>query len=206
MGVLRLALEDLHHADVLKRLVAGAAQGDVSAFTGAAAQITWAGGWTDALRALVSLGIVPGAIRDAFQAAWHCSASEEFGMKRTLTVDLLGQDRLLVDGLNVLLPPVRPDPMPRTLFQVRSLQDCRAGIVGAWWTPHRDYATALWLTTSEIREHTGERVLLVTEAPATAVVYGTNNGIEVLLDPHRLKTVRVVGQYAPDRDDENTAA
>jgi hypothetical protein len=195
--IFRIALEDLHKADVLKRLAAGATQGDADAFLGALTQLTWAGAWESAMRALVPLSPVPDAIRDAFQIAWHGSASKEFGTKRFLTVDLLGKDRLLIDGLGALLPPVSPDPLPKTLYRAQSLLDCRAGHVGPWWTPDRDHAVALWVTTSAPVEHVGERVLLATEAPATAAVYRADYDAEVLLDPRRLGTVRVVGTSGP---------
>ncbi|MFK5596354.1 hypothetical protein ACFZ8E_05035 [Methylobacterium sp. HMF5984] len=197
MTIFRIALEDLHKADVLKRLVASATHGDVDAFMSSAAQLTWAGGWESALSALIPLGPFSDAVREAFQIAWHGSASQEFGTKRFLTTDLLGKDRLLLDGLSALLPPVSPDPLPQTLYRAQSLRDCRAGHVGPWWTPDRDFALSLWAMTSAPAEHVGRHALLVTEAPATAAVYRAAYDAEVLLDPRRLGTVRMVGTSGP---------
>lgn len=202
MNLFRLALEDLHRTDVLKRLVAGAAQGDVDAFMGAAAQLTWAGGWADALRDLVPLGTVPSAIRNAFRDAWYRSATEELGLKRTLTLDLLHQDHLLLDGLALLLP-VPAGPTPSLVYRAQSLRDYRAGRVGCWWTPDREHATSLWSITSGPSEHVGDHVLLEAQAPAGAIVHGTADDIEVVLDPSRLDAIRVVGVR---RDPEALAA
>jgi len=192
MNLLRHALEDLHRADVLRRLATGAAQGDVAAFLGAASQLTWVGGWADALRALVALGTVPGAIQTAFRDAWEASASDALGLKRTLTLDLLCQDRLLLDGLALLLPaPAGPTPV--VLYRAQGMRDYRAGRVGCWWTPYREHAAALWLATSAPVEHVGDWVLLEAQAQPGAIIHGTADDIEVVPDPSRLAVIRVVG-------------
>lgn len=192
MNLLRVALEDLHRADVLRRLVAGAAQGDVDAFLGAACQLTWAGGWADALHALVPLGTVPDAIQTAFRDAWEASASDALGLKRTLVLDLLCQDRLLLDGLALLLP-APAGPMPAVLYRAQSARDYRVGRVGCWWTPHREHADVLWLNTAGSGEHVGDHVLLEVQASAGAIIHGTADDIEVVLDPSRLVAIRVAG-------------
>lgn len=198
-NLLRLALEDLHRADVLKRLVAGAAQGDADAFLSAAAQVTWPGGWADALRLLVPLGAVPGAIQSAFRDAWQASASQPFGLRRTLTCDLLGQDALLLDGLAILLPPVRPAPKPATFYAVTPLDGYQSGHLGCWWTTERSLALPVSLATSAFHEWDGDLVLLATEAPASAIVYGAED-LEVLMDPRRLGPVRMLGTLGDDRE------
>lgn len=205
MNILRLALEDLHRADVLKRLVAGATAGDVDQFLGAAAQLTWSGGWADALRALVPLEAVPSAIQSAFRAAWQSSAADSLGLKRTLTLDLLGEDHLLADGLALLLP-APAGPIPTTLYRAQSLRDYSAGRVGCWWTPDREFADALWIGTSGAGEHVGHHVLLATEAPAAAVIHGTVDDLEHCLDPRRLTAVRVIGVRKDDYEGEQSAA
>ena len=192
MNILRLALEDLHRADVRKRLVAGAAQGDVDAFLGAACQLTWVGGWASALRDLVPLGTVPSAIQTAFEAAWHRSATDALGLKRTMTLDLLYKDRLLLDGLALLLP-APAGPMPAVLYRVQSLRDYRAGRIGCWWTPDRELATSLWLSTSGAGEHVGDHVLLEANAQPSAIVHGTADDMEIVLDPSWLAAIRVAG-------------
>lgn len=203
MNALRLALEELHRADVLKRLVASATTGDADAFLGAAAQLTWSGGWADALRALVPLGTVPDTIRSAFQNVWDSSVSPEFGLRRTLTIDLLGQDQLLADGLRLLLPqPVR---MPLTLYRLQSLADYRAGRIGAWWDGDRSSALSLWLNTSAACDD-GKIVLLQTEAPAEAIVTGEPDELGVVVDPRRLGSVRAVGVLRFDQKPEQIAA
>ncbi|ACK86127.1 hypothetical protein [Methylorubrum extorquens] len=190
MNALRLTLENLYHADVLKRLVAGATTGDADAFMGAAAKLTWSGGWADALRALVPLGTVPDTIRTAFERVWEHSVSQEFGLRRTLACDLLGQDQLLADGLRLLLPqPVRA---PLTLYRLQSLKDYRAGQIGAWWDGDRSSALWLWLNTSAACDD-GKIVLLQTEAPAEAIVAGEPDELGVVVDPRRLGSVRAVG-------------
>ena len=192
MNILRLALEDLHRADVVKRLVAGAAQGDVGAFLGAASQITWSGGWADALRDLMPLGTVPDAIQHAFQAAWQASASDALGLKRTMTLDLLGRDRLLLDGLALLLP-APAGPMPALLYRAQLLRDYRALRIGCWWTSEREHAYVLWLGTSGAGEHVGDHVLLEAQAQPGAIVHGTADDLEIVLDPSRLAAIRVAG-------------
>ncbi len=204
MNALRLALEELYRADVRKRLVAGATTGDVDAFLGAAAQLTWSGGWADALRALVPLGTVADAIRSAFQHVWDSSVSQEFGLRRTMTYDLSGQDQLLVDGLRLLLPEI--DQTPLTLFRVQSLADYRAGRIGVWWDGDRSSALSLWLTTSAAREHDGRAVLLTTEAPAEAIVTGQPDEFGVVVDPRLLGSVRALGVLRFDQEPEQIAA
>ncbi|MEZ0253480.1 MAG: hypothetical protein ACAH20_21405 [Methylobacteriaceae bacterium] len=204
MNTLRLALEDLHRADVRKRLVAGATTGDADAFLGAAAQLTWSGGWADALRALVPLGTVPDTIRSAFQNVWNSSVSQEFGLRRTMTYDLLGQDQLLADGLRLLLP--QPNRTPLVLYRVQSLEDYRAGRVGVWWDGDRSSALSLWLTTSAAREHDGMAVLLKAEAPAEAIVTGEPDEFGVVVDPSRLGSVRALGVLRFDQEPEQIAA
>ncbi|MGW5959348.1 hypothetical protein [Methylorubrum thiocyanatum] len=203
MNALRLTLENLYRADVLKRLVAGATAGDADAFLGAAAQLTWSGGWTDALRALVPLGTIPDAIRSAFELVWDSSVSPEFGLRRTLTIDLLGQDQLLADGLRLLLPqPVRT---PLTLYRLQSLADYRAGRIGAWWDGDRNFALSLWLNTSAACDD-GEIVLLKSEAPAEAIVAGEPEEFGVVVDPRRLGVVRALGVLRFDQEPEQIAA
>ncbi|GEL39920.1 hypothetical protein MEX01_05110 [Methylorubrum extorquens] len=203
MNALRFDLENLYRADVLKRLVAGATTGDADAFLGAAAQLAWAGGWADALRALVPLGTVPDTIRSAFQHVWDHSVSQEFGLRRTLTIDLLGQDQLLADGLRLLLPqPVRT---PLTLYRLQSLKDYRAGQIGAWWDGDRSSALWLWGTTSAACDD-GKIVLLQTEAPAEAIVTGAPDEFGVVVDPRRLGSVRALGVLRFDREPEQIAA
>lgn len=203
-NLLRLALEDLHRADVLKRLVAGAAQGDADAFLGAAAQVTWPGGWVDALSALVALGAVPGAIQDAFYTAWQGSTLYGFGLRANLTLDLLGQDTLLLDGLGTLLPPSRPVPTPATFYAVAPLDGYRSGHLGLWWTTERSLALSVSLATSAFHDWDGDLVLLETEAPASAIVYGADH-LEVLVDPRRLGQVRMLGMLGMLRDDRENA-
>lgn len=198
-NLLRLALEDLHRADVLKRLVAGAAQGDADGFLGAAAQVTWPGGWADALRILVPLGAVPGAIQDAFYTAWQGSTLYGFGLRAALTLDLLGQDALLLDGLAVLLPPAQPVPTPATVYAVAPLDGYQSGHLGCWWTTERSLALSVSLATSAFHEWDGDLVLLATEAPPSAIVYGADD-LEVLMDPRRLGPVRMHGTLGDDRE------
>ncbi|MCK2057193.1 hypothetical protein [Methylobacterium sp. 37f] len=205
MNIVRLALENQHRDDVLQRLVAGAAQGDADAFLGAAVQLTWAGGWAAALPGLLALETMPSVIQDAFQAAWCSSASDAFGLKRTLTLDLLGQDHLLADGLALLLP-APSDSMPTLLYRAQSLQDYRAGRVGCWWTPERELATSLWLVTSAASEHVGDHVLLATQASAGAVICGTPDDLDIVLDPRLLQSVRVVGVRRNDPEADKIAA
>lgn len=205
MNALRLALEELHRADVLKRLVAGATTGNTDAFLGAAAQLTWSGGWADALRALVPLGTVPDTIRSAFQGAWQNSAVDNLGMKRTLTLDLLGEDHLLADGLAILLP-APSGSLPPVHYRAQSLRDYNAGRIGCWWTPDREFADALWLATSGAGEHVGHHVLLATEVPATAIIQGTVEDIEACLDPRQLTSIRMIGVCRDDYEPEQIAA
>lgn len=203
MNVLRLDLENLHRADVRKRLVASATKGDADAFLGAAAQLKWSGGWADALRALVSLETIPDTIRFAFLHVWDSSVSLEFGLRRTLTIDLLGQDQLLADGLRLLLPqPVRT---PLTLYRLQSLADYRAGRVGAWWNGDRSSALWLWGTTSAACDD-GKIVLLRVEAPAEAIVTGEPDELGVVVDPRRLGSVRALGVLRFDQKPERIAA
>jgi len=204
VNALRITLETLYRADVLKRLVAGATTGDADAFLGAAAQLTWTGGWVDALRALVPLGTVPDAIRSAFQHVWDSSVSQEFGLRRTMTYDLLGQDQLLVDGLRLLLPEIAQTPL--TLFRVQSLADYRAGRIGVWWDGDRSSALSLWLTTSAAREHDGTAVLLKAEAPPEAIVSGQPDEFGVVVDPRRLASVRELSVLRFDQEPELVAA
>lgn len=200
-NLLSLAIESLHRADVLERLVTGAAQGDADAFVGAAAQVTWAGGWVDALRALVPLGSVPGVIRGAFLSAWQSTASEPFGLRRTLTYDLLGQDALLLDGLAVLLPPVQPAPTPVTLYAVAPMDEYRAGHLGLWWFAEQGLALSVPLEGAAFHEWgDGPLVLLSAETLASAVVAYGSTDLEMLVDPRRLGPVRVVGVLAEDRE------
>ncbi|GJD31903.1 hypothetical protein PMNALOAF_3167 [Methylobacterium adhaesivum] len=196
---IRLALESLHQADVLRRLVAGAAQGDADAFLGAAAQVTWPGGWVDALRALVALGTIPNAIQGAFLDAWQASASQPFGLRRTMTCDLLGQDALLLDGLSVLLPTTQPIPAHATFYAVAPLDGYKSGHLGLWWTGERSLALPVSVATSAFHEWDGDLVLLATEAPASAIVYNADD-LEVLVDPRRLGPVRVLGTLKDDRE------
>lgn len=197
-NLLRLALDGLYRADVLKRLVAGAAKGDVDAFLGAIAQAMWPGAWVDALRALVPLGTVPSTIREAFQHAWQSSASQTLGLQRTITCDLLGRDALFLDGLAVLMPSVQPDWMPATVFRVMPLDAYEAGDLGLWWTSERNSAVPVSLATSALHEWDGELVLVAAETPG-AVAYGTDEH-EVLLDPCRLRSVRMIGTLVEDRE------
>jgi hypothetical protein len=200
-NLLSLALESLHRADVIKRLVAGAAQGNVDAFLGAAAQVTWAGGWVDALRALVPLKTVSDTIRDAFLGSWESTASQPLGLRRTLPCDLLGQAALLIDGLSVLLPPPQPTPAPATLYAVAPLNDYRAGDLGLWWTSEQSLAFTVSRAGAAFHEWgDGPLILLATNAPASAVVYAVDD-LEVLLDPRRLGPVRVVGVLAENQGD-----
>lgn len=202
-NLLRLALDDLYRADVLKQLASGAAQGNVDAFLGAIAQATWPGAWVDALRALVSLGTVPSTIREAFQSAWQSSASQTLGLRRILTCDLLSQDALLLDGLAVLMPSVPPDRMPATVFRVMPLDAYEARDLGLWWTSERSLAVSVSLATSAFHEWDGSLVLVAAET-LEAVAYGTNE-LEVLLDPRRLRSVRMIGTLAEDRENALTA-
>lgn len=204
MNALRLTLENLYRADVLKRLVAGATTGDAEAFLGAAAQLTWTGGWADALRALVPLGTVPDTIRSVFQHVWDSSVSQELGLRRTMTYDLLGQDQLLVDGLRLLLP--QPNRTPLVLYRVQSLADYRAGRIGLWWDGNRSSALSLWLTTSAACEHDGTAVLLKTEALAEAIVTGEPDEFGLVVDPRRLASVRALGVLRFDQEPEQIAA
>lgn len=193
MNILRLAHEELRRADVLDRLVVSASQGDVDAFLGAVAHITWPGGWVHALHAVVPLGSVPGAIRDAFGGAWQGSASQMLGLRRTLTLDLLGQDALALDGLAVLLPPVRSVPMPETVYRIAPRDTCQDKHIGLWWTGERSLALPVSLATSAIHEWgDGDLVLLSAEAPATAVLAFGSNDLELLVDPRLLRSVRAV--------------
>lgn len=190
-NLLRLALDDLYRADVLERLASGAAQGDVDAFLSAIAQATWPGAWVDAMRALVSLGTVPSTIREAFQSAWQLSTSQTLGLRRILTCDMLGQDALLLDGLAVLMPSVQPERMPTTVFRVMPLNAYKAGDLGLWWTSERSLAVPVSLATSAFHEWDGGLVLVAAETLG-AVAYGINE-LEVLLDPRRLRSVRMIG-------------
>lgn len=189
MTTLRLALADLRQNDVIQRLVAAAGQGDGDAFVEAADQLDWAGGWERAFRALAPLGNVPEAIQTVFEIMWHCSESQYFGVKHTLTTDLIGHDHLLADGLKLLLPPSMPHPMPATIYRGQGTVDHLLGRRGCWWTGDRDYAE--WFATSRIRAHVGARALLATEAPAEAVIYAAND-TEIIVDPRRLGIVRMI--------------
>jgi hypothetical protein len=197
-NLLRHALDDLHRADVLKHLASGAAQGDADTFLGAIAKLTWPGAWVDALRALVSLGTVPSTIREAFQRAWQSSGSQTLALRRILTCDLLGQDALLLDGLAVLMPSVQPDWMPATVFRVMPRNVYRSGELGLWWTTEFDLAVPVSLATSAFHEWDGDLLLVSAETPG-AVAYDTD-AFEVLLDPRRLRSVRVIGTVVEERE------
>lgn len=147
--------------------------------------------WPRALRALIKTGATPSKrFRRGFLRVWLQSGDH---LRQEA-----GSDLDLVDGLRILLPQYQGPGL--TLYRGDSFHNRCRRLYGQSWTARRQ--TADGFAQGNWRAHKGGSVVLMTRAPATAIVCAPARvddsyaEQEYIVDRRRLGAVSVVARYS----------
>lgn len=182
----------------VRAFLEAAALGDREAYRDSLHALDWPAAWIEAFRAVVSLGHVHPDAQRMFATQWvGLSDTIPAGTPngKRLRKIFEGEINLLVDGLRLLLPPLKAQPS--TIYRGQASGAFDSGDLGLSWTTMPLIAE---FYAREMAPGSEPGMILSASCPAEAII-GATGTHEIVVDPRRLENVQVIcrpkAKFAP---------